>query len=209
MRRVLVSLLAGSACALALVVAATVAGAANLPSASPPGAPAATSLHPQGVNADYAVVDVGSQAPDFTFESVTGWLRLRDLRAQGNVLLVIAPDEPTLAALQRERAVLGQLGVVPVAVLDRRAGACRDLAGKLGLDFPVLPDPRRVIGEQFNALDPDSRADAPAWFVLDHQGRVRDLGRHDWPRQAWTELSAHALGLEVPGGTAPAAHHAR
>jgi peroxiredoxin len=157
-----------------------------------------------GTNADYAIVDVGTQAPDFSFDAPGRSMRLRDLRAQGHVLVVFQPDDAHLVALERERARLLSIGVVPVAVLDQRSGGCEAVAHRLGLGFSVIPDPRRLIGAQFNALDPSSRADAPAWFVIDQRGRVRELAHLQWPKSEWTEVTARALGLPGPDAAAPA-----
>jgi peroxiredoxin len=188
-----------------LALAATVSLAGARP-ASPPSQLAAHPevLDPVGATADYAIVAVGAQAPDFSFEAQGRSLRLRDLRANGHVLLVFSPDDVRLTALERERVRLLAIGVVPVAVLDQRAGACAATARRLALGYSVIPDPRRVIGAQFNALDPSSRADAPAWFVLDRSGRVRALAHLSWPEQPWTEITARALGLPGPDAAAPA-----
>ena len=134
-------------------------------------------FEPVDGSANYAIVEVGTQAPDFSFDSQGRSLRLHDLRAQGHLLLVFAPDEARLVALERERPRLMALGVVPVVVLDRRAGSCAATVRRLGLGYSVIPDPRRVIGAQFNVLDPLSRADAPAWFVISRTARGPR-----WPR---------------------------
>jgi peroxiredoxin len=170
----------------------------SLPSPAPVDTPAPAS--------GYAVVDAGSQAPDFSFESAQGWLQLSDVRAQGSVLLAFCPDDGQLAALEGERERLLTLGVVPVAVLDRRPNACRALARKLQLGFLLVPDVHREIGAQFNALDPFSRADAPAWFVIDQQGCVRELAHDSWPSRSWTETCAGALGLPAPDAARSASH---
>jgi hypothetical protein len=59
----------------------------------------------------------------------------------------------------------------------------------------VLADPRGVIASQFNAVDPASGRQLPAWFVLDTQRRVQALGRGRLPKQGYGELAAEALGL--------------
>ncbi|MCC6650008.1 MAG: redoxin domain-containing protein [Candidatus Eisenbacteria bacterium] len=175
---------------------------------SPPSNPLAQSplpLVPLGTSAEYAVLDVGSSAPDFAYQAIGGgWNRLHDLRQQGPVLLVVAAGEEQLASLQREREELLRMGVVPVAVVDRRASACRRHIARLGLTYPVIPDPTRIIAAQFNALDPSSRAAAPAWFVLDERGRVRDLNRHQWPSREWADIASSALGLPRSSEPRPA-----
>ena len=176
-----------------------------------PGDPAhALPLYPMGTNAEYSIVATGDDAPDFSFEATGGrWLRLHDLRAQGHVLLVIAPAEERLRALERERRALLTLGVVPVAVLDVKSSRCRSIAERLQLGYTLVPDPNRVIGAQFNALEPRSRQDAPAWIVVDHKGRVRGLGRFTWPAARWTHIAATSLGLPADGVQSPASTRPR
>ncbi len=181
----------------ALAAATVLACAASLPPPTP-SASALQPFEPVSGGANYALVEVGAQAPDFSFDAQGRSLRLRDLRAQGHVLLVFAPDEARLVALERERARLLSLGVTPVALLDERAGACTATVRRLGLDYLVIPDPRRVIGAQFNSLDPLSRAVAPAWFVLGRSGKVYGLARGEWPEGSWSAVAAHALGLTDP-----------
>ena len=68
----------------------------------------------------------GDAAPDVTWEGPASRpQRLRDLRAQGHVLLVFSPTEAQLQALERDRDRLLDLRVVPAAVLDRSATASR------------------------------------------------------------------------------------
>ncbi|MFN8587862.1 MAG: redoxin domain-containing protein [Candidatus Eisenbacteria bacterium] len=180
-----------------LVCGASLALAAGWNSPPPPvNASTSLPLVPLGTSGEYAIVDVGSAAPDFSYTALDGGAnRLHDLRAQGPVLLVIGADESQLTALQRERDALLAMGVVPVAVVDKREGACRRQAQRLGLGYPVIPDPRRLIAAQFNALEPASRAAAPAWFVVDSRGHVRDLNRFHWPDREWSEIASNALGL--------------
>ncbi len=165
---------------------------------APQGTSNPTPVYGLPTSGEYAIVDAGSQAPDFSFESSAGARRLRDLRTQGHVLLLISPSDAQMIALENERAALLTLGVVPVTVLDQRPSACRALGARLRLGYPVVSDARRVIGAQFNSLDPSSRGDAPAWFVIDRSGRVRDLARQSWPERAWTATCAEALGLPAP-----------
>ena len=190
----------------ALALAASLSPAhAGPPPVSPAPIPAIPSrFEAMGSEANFALIDLGAQAPDFAFEAQGLALRLHDLRAQGNVLLVIEPDEKRLAEIQRERVRLLSIGVVPVAIMDRSPGACAALGDRLRLSFELIPDSRRVIGAQFNALDPNSRANAPAWFVLDRGGRVRDFAHLAWPTRPWTEVTSIALGLPAPQGTVPA-----
>ncbi len=175
---------------------------------SPPPRPEAQTtlpLVPLGTSGEYAWIEVGSSAPDFSYDAIEGGSnRLHDLRAQGPVLLVIGATSDQLAALQREREELLRMGVVPVAVVDARTKSVRRQIGKLGLTYPVIADSRRLIAAQFNALEPNSRAAMPAWFVVDRQGRVRDLNRFVWPSREWSDVAASALGLPREGDSQPA-----
>jgi peroxiredoxin len=190
--------------AVALAAALSLASGAAAETPAPPSTHPGSPIYGLATGSDYAVVETGAQAPDFSFESSPGWRRLRDVRAQGHVLLVVAPAEEQLLSLERERARLLSMGVVPMAVLDRRASACRALTARLRLGFTLVPDSRRVIGAQFNAVDGASGVDTPAWFVIDREGRVRDLAHRGWPSRPWSEVCAGALGLPASDTPMPA-----
>lgn len=195
---------------LALAVLVLSAAGAATPAALAADAVGRMPLVPLGGSTDYAIVEVGSSAPDFAYETLGGGsARLRDLRAQGHVLIVFGADERALGTLERERDGLRRLGVVPVAVLDWRVSACRGVVRRLGLTYPVVPDAQRAIGAQYNVLDPNTRHDSPAWFVVERGGRVRDLARFAFPASSWTNVVASALGLPLDGASVPAGHPAR
>jgi len=148
-------------------------------------------------------VRIGDAAPDFSYQAFDGrWRRLHELRAQGPVLLVFVPDENELRLMERERARLLDLGVVPVAVVDVSPRATHGLVLKLGLRFSVLSDPRSVIAEQFNAIDGRTHATSAAWFLLDEKGMVRALGRGTFP-DAPVAMAAEALGRPAPDAAVP------
>jgi peroxiredoxin len=154
-----------------------------------------------------AIVSAGDPAPDVSWD-VPGARpqRLRDLRAHGHVLLVFAPTESQLLALERERDGLLDVRVVPVAVLDRGAAGAADLARRLGLHFVVVPDPWSIVAAQFNVLDPATRRAAPAWFVVDRSGRVRGLDRRGVPDGGYLSIATRTLALAsrdaiLPGST--------
>lgn len=189
---------------LTIGVASATAASWNTPPSNPLDS-SPLPLIPLGTSGEYAVLDVGSSAPDFSYRTPAGdWGRLHELRQQGPLLLVFAATEEQLTQLQQERTDLLGMGVIPVAVLDRKSGTCRRQIEKLGLTYPVIPDPQRIIAAQFNSLDPTSRAGAPAWFVLDQQGRVRDLNRFQWPSREWADIASNALGLPRANEPRPA-----
>ena len=192
---------------VALLGSSLIAGA---PHATAAEIPSRTPLIPLPTGGEYAVVVPGSSAPDFAYETLTDTTaRLRDLRAQGHVLLVFGADDSDLRRLNREGSRLTRLGVVPVAVLDWRVGACRDVVRRLSLTFPVVPDPQRTIGAQYNVLDPNTRHDSRAWFVVDRGGRVRGLERFEHPGESWENVAATALGLPLADSPVPASTPAK
>lgn len=168
------------------------------------GRPAIAPLQSGGPEPPTSEVRVGDVAPDFSFEGFDGrWRNLHDLRVQGPVLLVIAPDSDPLLSLERERASLVGRGIVPVAVVDAPPRAVASWTRKLNLHYTVIPDPRRVIAEQFNALQSRTHAAVPAWFVIDRSGRVRALERGGFPDDGFLPVAAEALGLPTPGVALP------
>lgn len=163
------------------------------------------SVVPLGSGTEYATVEAGATAPDFAYETLAGGTaRLRDLRGQGHVLLVFGADETELRRLELESTRLTRLGIVPVAVLDWRVGACRAVVKRLSLSYPVVPDRQRAIGAQYNVLDPYTRQDSRAWFVVDRLGRVRALDRFELPRDSWVNIASSSLGLPAEDASRPA-----
>ncbi len=149
-------------------------------------------------------VCLGDVAPNFSFQGVDGrWRRLRDLVAQGPLLLVFGADELTLRVIEHERERLLDLGVIPVAVTDSRAGVARGMVNRFDLRFTVLADVRGTIAAQFNAVDPRTGRQFPTWFVLDQKRRVRGLGRKGLPLRGYPSLAAEALGLAETGAALP------
>lgn len=150
-------------------------------------------------------VETGDPAPDFAYQAEDNrWRRLRDLLAQGPVLLVFGADPTVLTAIERERDAMLRLGVVPVALLDVRSGRAWATARQLGLRYPVVPDSRRVIAGQFRTVDPVGQRTVPSWFVVDRGGRVRGLKRGALPKQGYASRVAAVLGLPDPGADVPA-----
>jgi peroxiredoxin len=190
----------------ALLSAAVDPGSNPFPS-SEDGHPVGSSVQNGAAEPPTSEVRVGDVAPNFSFEGFDGkWRNLRDLRVQGSVLLVIAPDHYQLSALECERATLIERGILPVAILDATPRATASTIRKLGLHYSVIADPRRVIAEQFNAIQSRTHAAVPAWFVVDRSGLVRALDRGGFPSNGYTALASEALGLPTPGAALPSSH---
>jgi len=151
-------------------------------------------------------VKVGEPAPDFSYQSPDGrWRNLHDLLAQGPVLLVFGGDDVVLGTLEHERDRLLDLGVIPVAILDVRPGTAWSAVRRLHLRYSVLADPQRVIGAQFNIVDPATRRHLPGWFVIDRSRTVRGLERGRLPDDEYPALASKSLGIPLPGVTLPTA----
>ena|SRR5438105_8317379 len=179
-------------------------GGTELPHGStPPPTSTSSTLTPhEPVEPPVTEICLGDPAPDFAYQGFDGrWMRLHHLLDQGPVLLVFGATEAQLTQLQRERDAMLSLGVIPVAVLDRKPGAARRLALKLGLGYTVLADARQVIAVQFNSTD-QGRV-TPGWFVVDEHGKVRGLLRGRLPEQDYPQLCARSLGRPIPGGSLP------
>jgi peroxiredoxin len=149
-------------------------------------------------------VELGDEAPDFSYQGVDGrWLRLQDILTQGPVLLVFGADERSMRMLEHERGRLMDLSVVPVVVTDARTGAARAMVSRFNLQYTVLSDARGTIASQYNAVDPTTGRHRPAWFVVDGKRRVRGLGRRALPVRGYPTLAASALGVPAPGAAVP------
>jgi peroxiredoxin len=149
-----------------------------------------------------SLVQPGDLAPDFSYQTESGdWLKLHQLLAHGSVMLVFVPTEDELRVMQGERDSLYGAGVIPVAVLDRRASSAVLLAHRLGLGFPVIADPQGSIASQFNLIGPPTVRTRPAWFILDRAGRVRGLVRGELPDGGYTRIACAALAIPPPDAT--------
>jgi peroxiredoxin len=152
-----------------------------------------------------APVRVGDRAPDFSWSGSDGRPhRLREALDQAHVLLVFAADDEVLRSLENERASLAELGVVPMAVLEGRAGSLSARARRLGVHCIVVPDLRHVIGSQFDVIDPTTDRSRPAWFAVDRRGVVRGEWHEGLPTQGWTRIAASALAIPLRDSSLPA-----
>ncbi len=151
--------------------------------------------HAAATSAAHIAPAVGAQAPDFTYQSYDyRWLELHDMLAQGSVLLVFAPSDAQLTALQRDREALLRDGVVPVAVEGRPEADVWRTVSRCDLEYSVLSDPRDTIASLFGTLDA-TRRPVPAWFVIAPSGRIRAAGRDLPASGSWLALARSALGV--------------
>jgi peroxiredoxin len=150
-------------------------------------------------------IQPGDPAPDFSFVGLDGrWRSLRDLTAHGALLLVVAPHQAQLRALDRARDSLLDIGVLPVAVLDVRPNRARLLVQQLGLRYTVVPDARRIVASQLDSVHPLTLAPVPSWFLVDRTRKVRALKRGVRLERDFASLAARALALPLPDAVPPA-----
>lgn len=171
--------------AAALDLAAAVPAAVS--PATPPAAastPAAVSLRP------------GQKAPNFVYQS-HDYMRRRfhDMLAQGAVLIVFAPTDADLRALEAERDDMLARGVVPVAVLDRRDADVWKVVRRLGLTYSLLSDPRGAIASDFGVWNEAGNRALPAWYVVGGDARVRAGEQGALPTGQFAATAFAALGL--------------
>jgi peroxiredoxin len=149
-----------------------------------------------------SIVQLGDQAPDFSYQTESGeWLKFHQLLDHGSVMLVFVPTEDELRVLEGERDSLYSVGVIPVAVLDRRTGTTAAMAHRLRLGYPVIADPQGAIASQFNLVGPPTVRAAPGWFIVDRAGRVRGLERRRLPEGGFTRIACDMLAIPAPDAT--------
>lgn len=159
-------------------------------------------LSPRAAEPPSSPLMVGDAAPDFVWQSGDRrMVSVKDLLVHGSLLLVFAPDDATLRAIQQDREGLLDLGVVPVAVVQSRGSAAAGKARRMGLSYILVPDTRRVIAGQYGAVDENRQSMIPAWFVVDRRGQVRALGRGSIPSSGFPRLAATVLA--IPTGDVP------
>lgn len=182
---------------LAVVVAATVPLQPGEPPGSPPAAERGLpTISPRAAEPPSSTLMVGDIAPDFAWQvGDRRFASMKEALAQGSLLLVFAPNDRQLRAIEEERDALLDLGVVPIGVLNARGGAASGTARRLGLSFTLVPDSRRVIAGQYGATDDNRQSMLPAWFVVDRRGQVRALGRGSIPAGGFPRLAATVLAI--------------
>jgi len=192
---------------LAVVLAASLPLQSGEPSATSTSAqdPGIAALSPRATEPPSAPLMVGDVAPDFVWQSSERRpVSMKDLLVHGSLLLVFAPTDEDLKAIQRDREAPLDLGVVPVAVINTRPGAANGKAHRLGLSYTLVPDTRRVIASQYGAVDENRQSMVPAWFVVDRRAQVRALGRGSIPSAGFPRLAATVLAIPSGDVTLPA-----
>ena len=153
---------------LLATLAATGCGDAPEPPASPPVAPEAE------VEPSTPAVSVGALAPDFTLDDLDGTpFTLSDHRGEIVVLnfwatwcLPCLAEMPDFEALHQQ---FGNDGIQVVGISQDTGGAdeVRPFAERLGVTYPLLPDPSFTVSTQFGGVPV-----LPTTLFIDRDGTV-------------------------------------
>ncbi|AGC44104.1 antioxidant protein [Myxococcus stipitatus DSM 14675] len=128
---------------------------------------------------------IGDLAPDFSAIDCHGVpLSLSALKGR-RVVLFFFPKAFTLGCTIENRAFrdnhlrLQELGAELVGVsVDTQKTQC-EFAAKEDIHFSLLGDPDRVISRAYDVLWPVLRVDRRVTFIIDPDGRVEDVIRHE------------------------------
>jgi len=133
-------------------------------------------------------------APDFQFESADGgWKHLHDLCAKGHVLLIFAPDDRQLKALEHDADSLRARGIEPVGVIPLRDRDGWRAIDRLGLSFRLISDPRNQVASQFWVRDGAAGHDLKGWCLVNSDRRVVGIERGALPESDFFALAMSAL----------------
>ena len=121
------------------------------------------------------------------------WKALHDMLASGDVLLVFAPTDAQLLALESEADSLRAHGVFPVGVRQCTDAANRATIKHLGLSVRLMADPHAELAGDFRLATSSGSGTKPAWFVVDRKGRVRALSHQPLPVKGLTRIVTGTL----------------
>ena len=135
-----------------------------------------------------------SIAPDFEFESANGrWKHLHELCGKGHVLLIFAPDDRQLRALERDADSLRARGIEPVGIIpgnDREGWRAID---RLNLTIRLISDPRNQVASRFWVREGAAGHDLKGWCLVDRDLRVCGIERGTLPEADFFALAMSAI----------------
>jgi peroxiredoxin Q/BCP len=131
------------------------------------------------------MINVGDRAPDFAALDCQGrQVRLSDYRGR-RVILFFFPKAFTPGCTIENRAfrdnygLIQSLGAELIGVsVDTVQRQC-EFAEKENLRFPLLGDPSKEIGRAYGVLWPILEIDRRATFIIDPDGQVEHVIRHE------------------------------
>ena len=125
-----------------------------------------------------SLLEVGSQAPEFTAETSAGSpVSLAGHRGRQAVLLMFYPQDDTpgctrqMCAARDEGSRYAEAGVARFGVNPGSAESHRDFVDKYTLDFPLIVDADGRIARAFGVLDENGGV-GRATYLIDRDGRI-------------------------------------
>jgi peroxiredoxin len=147
----------------------------------------------------------GSRAPEFSLARLGDGapVRLADLR--GRVVLVnfwatwCKPCEDEMPAMQRLYEALAGPGFELLAIsVDEDAVLVEGFRDRLGIDFPILLDPRQEVAHAYQTFRfPETLLVGPDGSVVE-----RYVGPKEWDADAYVERIRRLIEAEVPSRAA-------
>jgi peroxiredoxin len=189
------------AASISLLFATLVWAASPSPMNSPsPTAAEHRALTPLSADNDAATLQVSSPAPMFSFIAADGrWHRSEELLDRGPMLVVFAPAEEDLLAMQRLAPAFEELGVRTVAVLDLPTRGTAALTRKLHLTGTLVSDPMCAIAGLYHSVTPSTGRHAPSYFVVDARRTLRAMYYGPIPPpELLVATAARSLGRPLP-----------
>jgi peroxiredoxin len=155
---------------------------------------------PVATDPQAATIQVGGPAPMFSFIAADGrWHRSDELVLRGAVLMLIAPADDDLVAIEKLRAAFVEMGITPVAILNLPTRGTAALSRKLSVETTLVSDPMCAIGGLYHSLDPSTMRDAPSYFVIDRSRTLRAMYYGPFPpAEMLLATSARSLGRPLP-----------
>jgi peroxiredoxin len=147
-----------------------------------------------------ATLQIGAPAPMFSYLATDGqWHRFDEQLKSGAALILFAPSEAELSAVQRLYPVFQELGVTPVAILDLPTRGTSAVSRRLALDLPVLSDPMCAIAGLYHSVDPSNSRHAASYFVIDRKRVLRAMYFGPFPpAELLLASAARCLGKPLP-----------
>ena len=144
---------------------------------------------------------IGSLAPDFKLHATNGQeISLSDFRGKKNVIVFFI-RETTCPQCRTHVTQLGRMydqfreaGAEIIVILGENVEKTREYADAIGLPFPILSDPDRVIYHLYELEKYFLLFQRTASLVIDKQGIVRYLKRTTVPN-VWLQESRELYGF--------------
>ena len=190
-----------AAAGIALLFATTVWAANPSPMNSPVAPPVERhGLTPLSPEPEAATLQVSGPAPMFSYIGTDGrWHRSDEFLSRGPMIVVFAPAEDDLVAIQHLSRVFDDLGVRPVAVLDLPTRGTAALTRKLQLTTALVSDPMSAIAGLYHSVDPATGEHAQAYFVIDSRRTLRAMYFGPLPpAELLVASAARGLGRPLP-----------